>query len=112
MVMADSLAAVVAGEWAVVGPPPGRPWRRRPRRRAQSGSGDEGVAGLVDRGGGVGAVDRAVGGGGDGAAGQDAGDRRAAGDGGDLLGDRALAVRAGHAVDLEGGRAHEAAGRT
>src|SRR3954469_9765530 len=67
--MADSLAAVVAGEWAVVGPPPGRPWRRRPRRRAQSGSGDEGVAGLVDRGGDVGAVDRAVGGGGDGAAG-------------------------------------------
>src|SRR3954466_775040 len=111
MVMADSLAAVVAGEWAVVGPPPGRPWGRRPRRRAQSGSGDEGVAGLVDSGGDVGAVDRAVGGDGDGAAGQVDGDRLDAVDGGDLLGDRALAVLAGHAGDGEGGRADEGAGR-
>src|SRR3982751_2020275 len=59
---------------------------------------------------GVGAGERrGVGGAGARAAGQVGGSRLAAGDGGDLLGDRALAVRAGHAVDLEGGRADEGA---
>src|SRR4051812_30118262 len=57
---------------------------------------NEGVAGLVDGGGDVGAVDRPGGGDGDRAAGQVDGDRVDAVDARDLLGDRALTVRAGH----------------
>src|SRR3954463_2151947 len=64
---------------------------------------DEGVTGLVDGGGDVGPVDRPGGGDGDRAGGQVHIDRLDAGDAGDLLGDRALAVVAGHAGDGEGG---------
>src|SRR3954454_14107944 len=111
MVTADSLAGFGTGEWGGR-PPPGRPGETGcPGRRRGGGSGDEGVAGLVDGGGDVGAVDRLVGGDGDRAGGQVDSDRLDAVHGGDLLGDRALAVRAGHAADSEGGRADEGAGR-
>src|SRR3954471_22421066 len=68
---------------------------------------DEGVAGLVDGGGDVGTVDRLGGSDGDRAGGEVDGDRLDAVDTRDLLGDCALAVRAGHAGDGEGGGADE-----
>src|SRR4051794_3475087 len=84
-----------------------RTWQASRWHAGWTVSRNECVAGLVDGGGDVGAVDRAGGGDRDRATGQVDGHGSDAVDRGDLLGDRPLAVRATHTVDLEGGRADE-----
>src|SRR3954468_17508673 len=84
-----------------------RTWQASWWRAGWTVSRKECVAGLVDGGGDVGAVDRTGRGDRDRATGQVDGHGSDAVDRGDLLGDRPLAVRATHAVDLEGGRADE-----
>src|SRR3954449_9456938 len=88
-----------------------RTWQASRWHTGWAVSRNECVAGLVDGGGDVGAVDRTGGGDRDRATGQVDGHGSDAVDRGDLLDDRPLAVRATHAVDLEGGRADERARR-